>query len=124
MSRALNYGAMPLSRKLAGALGLNTLTGNDGRLYLFRVRELHTYLSNSIGVTPLTITRGFSASFSGSRGIAAFTVEGWSDATGHIALWNGTAYKEPAFDDFRELRDNPATVRREPRTTRMTLWPL
>lgn len=124
MSRALNYGTMPLSRKVIAALGLHTLTGDDGKLYLFRVRELNTYLSNAIGITPQTITKGFSTSFSGTRGIVAFTVEGWSDATGHIALWDGTSYKEPTFDDFRALRDNPATTRREPRTTRMTLWPI
>ena len=51
-----------------------------------------------------------------------FTVEGWSNATGHIALWDGKAFEEPAYDDYRILRDNPETRTREPETVAMNLW--
>jgi hypothetical protein len=124
MSRALNYGTMPISSKQVAALKLATLKGGDGMLYLFRVRELNTYLRATLGVTPQTVSTNFGSAFAGLRGIVSFTIEGWSDASGHFALWDGTQFKEPAFDDYRQLKDDPATPRREPRTTRMTLWEL
>lgn len=124
MSRALNYGAMPISARQIAALKLHTLKGADDLLYLFRVRELNTYLRTVLGVTPKTVTKDFGSAFARTRGIVSITVEGWSDASGHVALWDGTAFREPQYDDFRLLQDDPATARREPRTTRMTLWPL
>ncbi len=57
------------------------------------------------------------------RGIVSFDVQGWSDASGHVALWDSTQFKE-AGDDYRHLRDNPATPLREATTTRMSLWKL
>lgn len=124
MSRALNYSTMPISSRQVAALKLETLKGADDMLYLFRVRELNTYLRAVLGATPQTVDKGFGTAFAGSRGIVSFTIEGWTDASGHVALWDGTQFKEPGFDDFRGLRDDPATTRREPRTMRMTLWAL
>lgn len=37
--------------------------------------------------------------FSGRKGIIAFSVN-WAGATGHVALWNGKTYREPAYDDY------------------------
>ena len=125
MSRALNYGTLPISSKLVASLKLNTLTGADKMLYLFRVRELRSYLENALGVTPQIVTKGFDKAFSGKRGIVAFSVEGWSDASGHLALWDGDKFKEPDHDDFRTLKDDPSTPKiRQPKTTKMTLWAL
>ena len=33
------------------------------------------------------------------KGIVAFSVN-WGNATGHIALWNGAAYREPNHDNY------------------------
>lgn len=123
MSRALNYGSMPISGRLASSLNLHTLTGADRKLYLFRVRELRTYLSNAIGVSPIRVKKDFPTAFERKRGIVAFTVSGWSDASGHVALWNGSEFRDD-HDDFRFLRDYPETPIIEPRTVEMTLWPL
>lgn len=57
MSRALNYGNMPIRAKLAHKLSLTTLTGADGHVYIFRVRELRTYLAAAIGTTPKRVTK-------------------------------------------------------------------
>ena len=122
MSRALNYGAFPISSKIVAALGLHTLTGADRRLYLFRVREMKKYLERALGVSPVSVHKDFASAFGGQQGIVAFTVEGWSNATGHIALWDGKAFKEPAYDDYRVLRDNPETRTREAETVAMNLW--
>jgi hypothetical protein len=124
MSRALNYGNMPLSSKRISQLKLSALRGADKKLYLFRVTDMTTYISNALGVSPIIATKNFDKAFTANRGIVAFTVQGWGDASGHLALWNGTSYKEPAYDDFSNLRDNPATPKVEPQTVRMTLWPL
>lgn len=124
MSRAFNYGEMPISAKTVKLLHLNPLVGDDKRLYLFRVSEMRTYIAKSVGAAPITVTKNFDTAFGGKRGIVAFTVEGWSDASGHLALWNGSEFLEPKHDDFRGLRDDPTTPRHEPHTTRMTLWPL
>lgn len=124
MSRALNYSTMPISSKEVAALKLATLKGADDMPYLFRVRELNTYLHAALGVKPQTVSAGFDSVFAKSRGIVSFKIEGWTDASGHFALWDGTQFKEPRFDDYRGLRDDPATARREPRTTSMTLWAL
>ena len=122
MSRALNYGAFPISPRIVAALGLHTLTGADRKLYLFRVREMRTYLQRALGVSPVSVHKDFDGAFSGQQGIVAFTVEGWSNTTGHIALWDGKSFKEPAYDDYRTLRDNPETRIREPETVAMNLW--
>jgi Type VI secretion system (T6SS), amidase effector protein 4 len=123
MSRALNYGALPISAKLIASLGLHTIKGADSKPYLFRVRELKTYLRNAIGVRPTSATKNFDTAFSGTRGIVAFDVTGWSDASGHVALWDGSAFVE-THDDYRGLKDDPATPQKEARTVKMTLWAL
>ncbi len=124
ISRALNYGVMPISYKLIKSLDLHTMTGGDRMLYLFRVREMRVYLANALGVRPTTVTKDFDKAFAGSRGLVAFDVSGWSDASGHVALWNGTTFKEPDHDDFRGRRDDPKTPQHEPQVESMMLWPL
>jgi hypothetical protein len=124
MSRALNYGTLPIAASQVKALKLSTLKGADDLLYLYRVREMVTYLGSALGVTPKSVSKDFASAFSGSRGIVAFTVEGWGDAGGHMALWDGSAFREPDHDDYRLLQDDPTTPKREARTTRMTLWAL
>jgi hypothetical protein len=123
MSRALNYGNLPVSAKMVKSLGIATMTGADGKLYIFRVRELKIYLRSVLGVTPSKVFKNFDQAFIGKQGIVAFDVSGWSDASGHIALWNGSAFRE-AHDDYRNLKDNPNTAQIEPSTTAMTLWEL
>lgn len=124
MSRALNYGSMPIKSKLISQWKLSGLFGADKKLYLFRVADTATYIARTVAVTPVIATKDFATAFKGKRGIVAFTVNGWGDATGHLALWDGAGFKEPAHDDFRSLRDDPATPKPEPQTMRMTLWPL
>lgn len=123
MSRAFNYGNLPVSRKLVKSLHLSTMTGADGMLYLFRVRELKVYLHSALGVTPIKVTKNFDTAFKGQKGIVAFDVSGWTDASGHVALWDGDSFRE-AHDDYRSLADDPATARVEASTRSMTLWPL
>jgi hypothetical protein len=121
LSRALNYGNMPISGKLTKSLGISTLTGGDGKLYIFRVRDMKKYLSNALGVSPLRITSGFENAFPARRGLVSFDVGGWSDASGHVALWDGLDFRE-AHDDYRSLKDDPSTPQKEAAVQAMTLW--
>ncbi|MCX7112757.1 MAG: type VI secretion system amidase effector protein Tae4 [Proteobacteria bacterium] len=125
MSRALNYGNLQISAKLVKTLKIATMTGSDSKLYIFRVNELKTYLINALGVTPITVTKDFGKAFLKKKGIVAFEVKGWTDASGHLALWNGSAFREPEHDDYRNLKDDPKTTKVvEPYTNKMTLWEL
>jgi hypothetical protein len=89
----------------AGALipnnvpGLSTIRGGDGKRYAYRVAEFRRFLETR--VRPADV-RGDVA---GQKGIILFEVSGWSDATGHFDLWDGSkcAYSE-YFDKASEVR--------------------
>jgi hypothetical protein len=51
-------------------------------------------------------------------GIIAFSVN-WSNATGHIALWNGLTYREPTHDNYATYVAPPNV-----RTTLAEFWAL
>lgn len=96
LSRALNYAgdAVPVGPKQS-AKGLHTVKGADGMNYAYRVAEMRQYLLKRYGKP--TIDRSSSGSsgvdkapFTGKKGIIVFDVRGWSDATGHADLWNGS----------------------------------
>jgi len=112
MSRALNYGNLPISAKIAKDLRIPVMTGADSRLYIFRVRELKAYLHAAIGVSPVVVTKGFNKAFANQRGIIAFDVAGWPDASGHVALWDGKLFRDGG-DDYRNQTDDPSTSRVE-----------
>lgn len=116
MSRALNYSFFPISSKVAKNLKIETMTGADGKLYIFRVRNLKTYLQQELDITPSRVTKNFATAFSGKRGIVCFDISGWSDASGHIALWDGSSFRE-THDDYR---NPPAPAK----VDAMTLWAL
>ena len=123
MSRALNYGNLPISPKLVKQLNVSAMTGKDGKLYIFRVRDMKAYLAKALGGSPLKVTKDFGEAFQGKRGMVSFDVVGWSDASGHLALWDGEQFREPQ-DDYRGLKDDPATPGVEPATQSMSLWKL
>ena len=123
ISRALNYGNMPISAKLTESLGISTMIGADKKLYIFRVRDMKIYLASALGTTPNKVSKNFDKAFAGQQGIVTFDVTGWSNASGHVALWNGSSFRE-AEDDYRSLKDDPTTPQIEPSTQRMTLWSL
>lgn len=124
MSRALNYSTMPISGKMVKALGLATLIGADGHHYMYRVQDMRKYLAAALGVHPIAVLNNFDHAFAGSKGIVAFEVTGWTNASGHLALWNSKKFREPKHDDYRSLRDDPATTIKEPEIKQMILWAL
>lgn len=71
-----------------GEPGLNTTFGKDRKRYAFRVTEFKTYLESHY--KRADVTGASRSAVSGEQGIIMFDVDGWSDATGHFDLWNGS----------------------------------
>lgn len=88
MSRALNGAGAPIPN---GAPGLTTVRGGDGKRYAIRVKEFRQYMRATYGAPTLTERGGVVAdSFRGKQGIIIFDVRVWSDASGHVDLWDGS----------------------------------
>jgi hypothetical protein len=99
LSVAFNGGGAPITRADAVMAGAEAITAADGSLIIFRVAHLRNYLLRTLGKPRLDKTSPYDHAFGGKRGIIAFSVN-WRDATGHIALWNGTTYREPSHDNY------------------------
>jgi len=82
---------------------LLTVEGGDGKEYALRVRELTRYLERKYG--PADLEQRYPEpgggeipeSFKGRQGVIVFEVEGWSDATGHADLWNGSTCRHNCY---------------------------
>lgn len=100
LSRSLNYAGFPLPVRHPT---LATLKGGDDKRYGFRVRELKAYLRAVYG--PPDVTHAYEGDGGGDvpveilkkKGIICFDVTGWSDASGHFDLWDGTACRNHAY---------------------------
>jgi hypothetical protein len=76
--------------EITSAHGLTTARGGNGKRYGFRVSEFEPYLRAEVGPPTLTMASPKASHFGGMSGIICFEVSGWSDATGHFDLWNGS----------------------------------
>lgn len=83
MSYAFNYSGTPVARG-----PWSTVSGGDGKVYIFRVRDLITYLERTYGKPDKTVKQPKPADFANLKGILVFRVQ-WRDATGHVTLWDG-----------------------------------
>jgi len=90
--------------KIVGLSGIQTLGTADGSRIIFRVSEFRTYLIQTFGKPTVDNASPYDGAFAGKRGIIAFTVN-WANATGHIALWNGSSYREPTHDNYATYVD-------------------
>ncbi|MDB5248927.1 MAG: hypothetical protein JWQ40_3321 [Segetibacter sp.] len=90
--------------------GLLTVRGVDRKRYAVRVKELKNYLKlrYSLPFRTLTATtQGVidNVSIKGLKGIIAFDVTGWGDASGHFTLWNGEELLYSGGHDYFNLYD-------------------
>lgn len=85
VSRAFNYGGAPIPKWP----GLNTVRGGDGKRYAYRVKEFHQFLVENVGQP--------TEDYKGQTGVIEFVVSGWSDATGHFDLWDGSQCLKQAY---------------------------
>lgn len=105
MSYVLNYNNVPIPKGGKYA----TVSGADGKRYMFRVREMMSFLGDVFGAADFKKTSPHVADFSGKKGILTFDVEGWSDATGHATLFDGTICSDHCY--FTEDLAAPVTAK-------------
>src|SRR5438128_1616136 len=82
---------------------LYTIKGLDGNRYAVRVKEMKQYMASRYGNPQvLSASRGVidNSSISGKKGIIAFDVEGWEDASGHFTLWDGAQLAYTGGHDY------------------------
>ena len=102
--RALNYAGAPIVRARAAA----SVSGADGKWYIFRVRDMAAYLRLTFGPPDFTVTPAQANQLNGHQGIIVFEISGWSDATGHATLLDAAGkYADKGYFD---------------RATRASLW--
>ena len=91
MSRAFNKSGAKVPGNVPYML---TVKGGDGDRYALRVKEFRQWLEQKYGKPTLdergTGTSSPPASFRGKPGIICFVDCGWSDASGHLDLWDGS----------------------------------
>ena len=85
MSYVLNKTGLPIVR----GSGYEVVSGADARLYLFRVNEMMDYLTRALGKPDKTVKSPTPESFAGLKGIIVVKGHGWSNARGHVTLWDG-----------------------------------
>jgi hypothetical protein len=117
LSIAFNKGGYPISGSDARAARATTLSTADGSRIIFRVSEFRSFLIHVLGKPTIDVSSPFDSSFTGKRGIVAFTVN-WANATGHIALFDRTLYREPTHDGYATFASG--TVK----TSRGEFWEL
>ena len=84
MSYVLNYSGVPIP-----SAGYHVVSGADRRWYIFRVGEMMTFLEQSFGNPDITARTPKEADFAGQKGLLVVKGVGWSNAVGHVTLWNG-----------------------------------
>src|SRR5690606_36267717 len=69
--------------------------------YILRVNDLIQYVKLNWGAADLTLSSSETGNLVGRKGLIVMEVSGWSDATGHVTLWDGvqsgdgTSYHDP-----------------------------
>lgn len=86
MSYVLNKTGFPIARNPKYA----SVSGADGRQYLYRVPDMMRYLNDKFGAPDKTVKSPLPTHFVGMNGIVVIKGHGWSDAVGHVTLWNGS----------------------------------
>lgn len=101
LSRSFNAAGNPIPRSSSDEIV--TVRGADGKNYALRVREFARYLRRKYGPAQLVHTYPdgaggeVPASLQGQQGVIMFDVDGWSDATGHLDLWNGLRCRHQSY---------------------------
>jgi hypothetical protein len=85
MSYVLNESGFPIAK----GVGYEVVSGADKRLYLFRVNDMMDYLTRVFGKPDKTVKLPKPEDFSAMKGIIVVKGHGWSNARGHVTLWDG-----------------------------------
>jgi hypothetical protein len=114
MSYVLNYSGVAMPASDPGEGKIKAVTGADHKWYLFRVRDMMKILATKFGAPDQEVKNPKSADFTGKRGIMAIVGHGWTDAIGHVSLWDGHY-----FSDKNHLSDSNVNGPFVPEVARM-----
>ncbi|WP_417662980.1 type VI secretion system amidase effector protein Tae4 [Pseudomonas sp.] len=91
MSWGLNHGGFRIPKgTIIQNKPIYRLAGKDGLPYILKVADIIEFLKFNWGEPDQTLKSQESALLNGKKGIIVMTVSGWSDATGHVTLWDGS----------------------------------
>lgn len=65
------------------------VSGKDKLQYMYRVNDMIEFLKVTFGKPNLTAKQPKESDFQSQKGIIVFSGSGWSNASGHVTLWNG-----------------------------------
>ena len=112
MSYVMNYAGVPIPRT-----GYAVVSGSDGLWYLYRVNEMMTFLERSFGAPEHSANSPNPSHFFSKKGVIVVTGHGWTNARGHVTLWNGAV-----CSDSCHLGGDPSNGSFVPETA--ALWTL
>lgn len=95
-----------------------TVSGANGDWYFFRLADLSEFLQGQWGAAETLNPDGWKAALAGQSGIIQYEIQ-WSDATGHMSLWNGATNVDGPKYDY----SNP-DVRHDAPFNGVLFWPL
>lgn len=85
MSYVLNYTGFPIPKSSQYAM----VSGGDHRQYIYRINDMMNYLERTLGKPDKTVSTPKTSDFEGMKGIIVVKGHGWSNARGHVTLWDG-----------------------------------
>jgi len=94
VSRSLNYSGHSI-KYIPPNL---TVSGSDGKWYIYRVKELIKYLKANFGEPDISVVnKPYQEKLKGKKGIIVFEVDAWDDASGHATLWDGITCSDKCY---------------------------
>ena len=86
ISYVLNYTGFPVQRSTR----FHMITGADRKWYIYRVPEMMEYLRQIFGPPDKEFKNPSPENFKEMKGLIVVKGHGWSNAVGHVTLWDGT----------------------------------
>lgn len=94
LSRSLNYSGHSVDYIPPNL----TVSGEDSKWYIYRVTEMVKYLTKKFGPPDIIVkSKPYQPELKGKKGIIAFEVDGWDDASGHATLWDGNFCSDKCY---------------------------
>ncbi|WP_223526213.1 type VI secretion system amidase effector protein Tae4 [Pseudomonas sp. BF-B-26] len=91
ISRAFNYGGYKIPKgTIIQNQPIYRLSGADQLPYIMKVVDFLAFLKHNWGEPDHTLTQNNSDFINGKKGVIVMEITGWSDASGHATLWNGS----------------------------------
>lgn len=117
LSVALQAGGVMIT----GGGGIRTVGTASGKRIIYAVADMRRFLERELGKPERDVTLPFDSDFIARKGIISFAVQGWRDATGHIALFNNGTYRDVGDNHYFDMT---ATSSGGPRTVLGEFWEL